>query len=161
MIRLSARGVDAIVDVATGVPVLAYWGCALGDLNLDSLAVASQRPITGGALDVVAPIGFLPEHGSGFPGRPGLLGHRQGGRSWAPRFQIESIQQPTDQMVAITMVDAVAQLSATINVALDHLLTVRVTLTNVGTTRYLLDQLMVSIPLPDHAEELLWFTGRY
>lgn len=161
MIRLSARGVDAIVDVATGVPVLAYWGRALGDINLDSLALASQRPITGGALDVVAPIGFLPEHGSGFPGRPGLLGHRQGGRSWAPRFQIESIQQPSDQTVNITMVDAVAQLSATINVALDHLLTVRVTLTNVGTTRYLLDQLMVSIPLPDHAEELLWFTGRW
>ena len=51
-----------------------------------AFVAAFQRPITTGALDVVAPVSIVPEHGSGYPGRPGLLGAGEGGRNWSPRF---------------------------------------------------------------------------
>src|SRR5687767_11078822 len=80
-------GADLIVDTATGAIV--HWGASLGtltDADLAELPRAMARPLTQGSIDAVAPVTTVPEHGSGWPGRPGLNGSRPDGTAWAPRF---------------------------------------------------------------------------
>jgi alpha-galactosidase len=160
VIRLSAGDVDVVI-VNDPSPSIVYWGASLGDVDLANVVAAFERPITHGAPDAVAPIAIVPEHGSGYPGRPGLLGHRQGGRDWAPRFVTTEVRQSGLGSVEIDSVDAVAGLRLTMSCTLDSTLSIRVKLTNVGTSRYLLDQLLVTLPLPSHARELLRFNGRW
>ncbi len=149
-----------MVDWSRGAPSVVYWGTALGDIDVASTVAAAERPITGGGLDIVAPVAIVPEHGSGWPGRPGLLGHRRGGTAWAPRFAVESVQA-TERTADFVCVDDVAGLSLRICLQLDHTLQVTATLTNTADTRYLLDQLLLTVPVPQHAEELLGFAGRW
>ena len=70
---------DVVVDVSTGAPTIVYWGGFLGaDVDLASVAAANDRPLAPGMSDAIAPISVVPEHGSGFVGRPGLTGRRRG-----------------------------------------------------------------------------------
>ncbi len=93
MIRLSAAGTrqlgaaraladraqtEVIVDVSTGAPTIIHWGSPLGDdADLETVLPALSRPLVYGTFDTIAPISIVPEHGSGFTGRPGLLGRRR------------------------------------------------------------------------------------
>jgi alpha-galactosidase len=173
---------EVVVDVSTGAPMILHWGAPLGEVDLATLGRALDRPTTNGALDVVAPLTVVPEHGSGFPGRPGLLGHRRRGTAWAPRFTTTSVEtveadgsgstdsvvwhdgrqvRPWARAVTVTSRDEVAELELVVTIELDHVLRVRATLTNQSADRYLLDRLAVSLPVPSHATELLGFTGRW
>ena len=109
-----------------------------------SIVDALDRPITNGVLDVVAPISIVPEHGSGFPGRPGLAGHRRGGLAWAPRFAPAGVER-TATGALCRAVDDVAGLRLDTDIDLADVLSVRCTLTNTGDTIYMLDRLV------DHA----------
>lgn len=160
MVQLSSKGVVVVIDVS-GAPAVVYWGASLGDTDLDMLAMAQERPVTIGALDVVAPVALVPEHGSGWGGRPGLLGHRSGGTDWSPRFVSTDVRQASSSQVEITSEDPMAGLQMTTRLELDHALGVRIRLTNTASTRFLLDQLTVTLPLPNQARELLRFDGRW
>jgi alpha-galactosidase len=152
---------DVVVDVSTGAPTVIYWGQAIGDdADLNSIGVALQRPIVHGTFDLVAPISVVPEHGSGFVGRPGLAGRRGGGRGWSPRFVLAGHTLHGQQLV-VDAVDDIAGLALTTTVELTEVLRVSVTLTNVADRRYSLDALTVSLPIPEHANELLTFDGRW
>ena len=161
MIHLRGRLADVVIDESSGSPTIVHWGAPLGAVDLDSVVAAFQRPVTNGALDVVAPISIVPEHGSGYPGRPGLLGSRQGGRNWSPRFAPLAVQQSSDTAVRYDAVDDAAGLRLATFLELGDVLTVRAELTNVALTPYSLDNLLVTLPLPSHAVELLRFTGRW
>ncbi|MEN9643819.1 MAG: hypothetical protein RL238_488 [Actinomycetota bacterium] len=161
MIHLRGTRADAVIDESTGAPTVVYWGAPLGDVaDLDSVVQALARPPQQGSLDVVAPITVVPEHGSGFQGRPGLQGSRKGGRHWAPRFRTHALER-LDGGLRVEAVDTVAQLRMVTTITLDDVLAVRVALTNDGDTRYLLDALHPTLPLPSHAAELLTFDGRW
>ena len=88
LIHLSGLSSDVVVDVSTGVPTVVHWGAkvAAGSALQELAASVTERPLVGGSPDVVAPLSIVPEHGSGFPGRPGLLGRRGAGSAWSPRF---------------------------------------------------------------------------
>ena len=161
MIHLRGRLADVVIDESSGSPVIVHWGVPLGDAVLESILAAFQRPITNNALDVTAPVSIIPEHGSGYPGRPGLLGHRQGGRNWAARFTASGFRRTSESAVELDGIDAVAGLSMTTFVELGDVLTVRVRVTNTASTRYMLDNVVITLPLPSHALELLRFTGRW
>ena len=91
LIHLRGRSSDVVVDITHGTPVIAYWGTPLeAEVSADAFAGAVGRPIVHGSPDVVAPTAVVPEHGAGFPGRPGLLGHRRRGAAWAPRSAASS-----------------------------------------------------------------------
>ncbi len=69
LVDLGVDGTSFVVDPAAGGGVLVHWGAALGaDVALDATAAALTMTSTAGALDVVAPVAFVPEHGSGFSG---------------------------------------------------------------------------------------------
>lgn len=161
MIHLRGRGTDMVVDLSHGVPQVMHWGPQLSELDEAGVAAATQRPVVHAAPDVVAPISVVPEHGSGFPGRPGLLGSRPGGRDWAPRFRPAGHTLDGAQLT-VEARDDVACLALTTVMALDHALSVRVELTNLSPDEaYRLDGLSITVPLPERACELLTFTGRW
>lgn len=163
LIRLATRSCDVLVDVGNGVPTVVHWGAPLGDIDLDSVPRALERHVVGGGLDVVVPLSIVPEHGSGHDGRPGLLGHRNGGRAWAPRFQPGPDGSVTvdGQSLVVSAVDPVAELELITRLRLGDVLEVACTLVNRSQHRYLLDALTVTLPLPAHAAELLTFSGRW
>jgi alpha-galactosidase len=160
MIHLRGRTADVVLDTSTGVPTIVHWGAPLGDIDPSSIGTALERPIAHGMLDVVAPVSIVPEHGSGFQGRPGLAGHRRGGTAWSARFAPAGVSE-IDHGVVVSAVDDVAALRLDTRVVLDHTLVVQCTLTNLADSRYLVDQVAITLPLPVHASDLLTFTGRW
>jgi alpha-galactosidase len=141
MIHLRGSGTDLVVDVDTGVPVVVHWGAPLGDdvdaAGLLALVSALDRPLVQGSPDVVAPVAVVPEHGSGFPGRAGLRGHRSRGRAWSARFGPAG-HEVADGRLLVEAVDPVARLRLTTTFELDHALVVQVVITNEGDDRYML-----------------------
>jgi alpha-galactosidase len=157
----AGRGTQVVVDCSTGAPTVLHWGAPLGDgADPASVVAALDRPVVAGGPDAVAPLSLVPEHGAGFPGRPGLLGHRRGGTAWSPRFRPAGHQVDGSRLV-VDAVDDVAGLHLTARLELDHALVVQLSVTNVADTRYLLDALAVTLPVPQHAGELLTMTGRW
>ena len=113
-----------------------------------------------GGPDTLAPVSVVPEHGSGYPGRPGLLGFHPTGRDWSPRFTPDSHTLEGDTLT-VRAVDRVADLVLDVWFELDWAFTVRAQVTNEGSRPYLLSGLTVTLPLPQHADELSAFTGRW
>ncbi|MGB0114215.1 MAG: alpha-galactosidase [Ilumatobacteraceae bacterium] len=160
-VLLHGSSFDVIVDVATPTPTIEYWGPPLGEhVDLDAIAIAAGRPAVAGALSQVAPVSIVPLHADGFAGRPGIVGHRGGGRAWAPRFEPVSHRLAGTELT-IESVDDEAGLELLTVIEVEHTLAVAVTLTNRADRRYSLDALTVTLPLPDHAAELLTFEGRW
>jgi len=159
MLHLRGRASDVVVDLATGAPSIVYWGAPLpGGVELET--ASHSRPLVRGAPDVVAPVSVVPEHGSGYPGRPGLLGFRPTGRDWSPRFSPDSHSLDGNTLTA-RAVDPVSGLALEVWFELDWALTVRAHVTNEGDQPYFLSALTVTLPLPQHASELCTFTGRW
>jgi alpha-galactosidase len=161
LVQLSGATSDVVVDISSGAPIIVHWGGALGPhARLDALPSDSDRPIVAGAMDTVAPVSLVPEHGAGFPGRPGLIGRRGGGRAWAPRF-VPVRHEVAGGLLTIHAEDPVAELALTSVISIGEVLAVRAILTNTGSRRYSLDALTLTLPLPECADELLTFEGRW
>lgn len=160
VIHLQGLSADAVIDDSHGVPVIEYWGAPLGDVDAVSVGVALRRSAVPGSLDTVAPLSVVPEGGSGFPGRPGLSGHRQGGTAWSARFQ-PSGTQLIEAGVRVEAFDPVTSLRLVTTITLGDVLAVECTVHNEGSNRYLLDGLHPSLPLPAQATVLLTFDGRW
>jgi alpha-galactosidase len=163
MIHLKGATSDLIVDVSLGAPAIVHWGARVDDP--DDVWIALDRPVVHGSTDTVAALSVVPEHGSGHTGRPGLLGHRRRGTSWAPRFSPltdrDPIQLDQNRLVVFAL-DDVAELDLDVTFELDHALTISARLTNTSVhERYLLDALTITLPLPQHADELVGFEGRW
>ena len=177
LIHIAGRDADVVVDVATGVPTIVHWGGRLGrvgpgrggdvpsvadpsTIDLDAIGAALDRPSVAGATGAVAPVGIVPLESDGFPGRPGLVGRRGGGRAWAPRFALRE-RRLDGQRLTVVGHDPVAELELTTTITVEDALVVEVAVANVGTRRYSLDALSVTLPLPEYADELLGFEGRW
>ena len=156
--HLGNAATSLVIDVGTGEIV--HWGAPAGDLDGSDLGRAVARPLSHGSPDTVAPVTAVPEHGSGWPGRPGLHGRRPGGAAWAPRFTPTG-HTATATKLTLDLADPTAALELRITFELTDALVVRARLTNTGTTKYALDGIAVTLPLPEHAAELGTFTGRW
>lgn len=162
LIHLRRPGVSVVVDVATGVPVIAHWGRELETIDRDSILSSVYLPKQPGGVDVTAPIAVVPQHGDGCLARPGLAGHRPGGRHFAPRFTQPEIEK-SDYGFVFTSADSAAELSLRCQFELceSGVLAIKATVTNTGMSRYLLHALSITLPLPRIAEELLTLTGSW
>jgi alpha-galactosidase len=162
VVRLEHDDVCVVVDVSGGVPAIMHWGAALGVVDTDTFAALTNRPTTHGSLDVVPALQIVPQHSLGSLARPGLAGHRPGGRNWAPRFTT-CAAQVTSHSIDTSSRDEVARLRLDTRIELTKSGALRVSavVTNEGDSRYLLDALTVSLPVPAQAQDLITYSGRW
>lgn len=170
-VHLRADGVSLVLAGAPDrLPEVLHWGADLGDVDeagLRSLAVASVPPVLPNTMDEPVRLAVLPEHADGWAGLPGLAGHRDG-RAWSARFTATQwdvdVAQHGGGRVVVEAVDPDAALSLLLELRLEPqgLLRLRATVANLDpTTAYTVDGLVLALPVPTHAAELLDLTGRW
>ncbi|WP_406171862.1 hypothetical protein OIE52_49160 [Streptomyces canus] len=126
------------------------------------MAEAVTRANIGRFDDAVPRVALLPEHGAGWPGQPGLTGHRQGA-DWSPLFTLDSVDAE-GLSVWIRATDRTARLGLVLDAGLtpSGLVRMRAAVRNDDSELpYTLDGLMLALPVPDAATELLDLTGRW
>ncbi|MDT0266845.1 alpha-galactosidase [Streptomyces sp. DSM 44915] len=180
-----------------------HWGSDLGPLGeagLAGLAAHTALPPSPGNPDdpnhpgnwnIPPAVGLLAEHGAGWQGYPGLLGHRPGGTDWSPLLTVDSAELtvPADapdpvelndragatvtvhpapagapRALRVVASDRVAALGLTIDLELTDsgLLRTRATVRNDHDEQpYTLDGLGLTLPVPTEATELFDLTGRW
>ncbi|WP_285115579.1 alpha-galactosidase [Leifsonia sp. fls2-241-R2A-40a] len=176
LIHLTADGVSALLDVRRGrLPALVHWGAALGPIDLadaTAIALTDVRPPAPSSPDDPVRLAVLPEQHTGWLGRPGLSGSRDG-ESWSPWFRVTEVRTGTadaDGLITLSgggrveleASDDTAQLGLELVIELSAagVLRAAATLTNRGAT-YRLDDLSLAFPLPARAHEVLDFGGRW
>jgi alpha-galactosidase len=147
-----------------GLPRLLHWGADLGALSaerLADLALAGVPPAFPNLPDEPMRLAVLPEGGVGWPGLPGLTGHRHAGRDWSPAFAVDRVDAD-DYGVQVSAADEDASLSLALRVSLQPggVLALRVSVRNEHPELpYSLDGLLMALPVPDAATELLDMSG--
>jgi alpha-galactosidase len=162
LVHLSGATTSVVIDVSPGVPVIEHWGRRL--TSIDGFSPSS--PVPHGGLDTVTPASCVPAEG--FLGRPGLAGHRRGGRHWSPRPRYVGHQEfdvdgdSPGRAVRVVAFDEIAELEITTRLELvDDVLSIAVDLTNVGSGPYMLDALTVTVPMPDRGTRLGTYSGHW
>jgi alpha-galactosidase len=180
-VSLRTEGVSILVDLTGGrLPALVHWGADLGDqAHSDAAALIDTGvPPKGSNLtDEPVRLSLLPEHWTGWVGRPGITGSRAG-QAWSPQFTTTSLMingQPAEgessagllvqdgpALLEVGARDETAQLELTIRLELTTggLLRSQVQLTNRGAD-YILNDCVLAYPVPPVARELLDLAGRW
>jgi alpha-galactosidase len=182
VIVLHSEGVSVLLDITQGrLPAVVHWGADLGDVSpqdAEALVLSGIHPIAPNVVDEPVRVAVLPEHWTGWVGRPGISGSH-GGRDWSPKFTATEIRLDGSAVaagidgptlintaggsVAVDAVDDVAQLRLTITLELSDggLLRGRVELTNQSIDPYELIDCLLAFPLPQSAREILDMAGRW
>ncbi|MFD7458070.1 MULTISPECIES: alpha-galactosidase [unclassified Streptomyces] len=174
LLHFRAAGMSLVLDCADGLlPRVVHWGADLGDLTGDALAGLVRGEVAqvmSCSLDDPLPVSVLPQQSAGWLGTPGLTGHRDG-EDFSTAFTTRSVRTvrtgpgegPVAYRVAVDSVDRHAELALAleIEVTASGLVRQRATLTNEGARPYTVDGLLLTLPVPGHATELLDLTGRH
>ncbi len=175
-LRRGGTSVVARLDGST-LPCVLHWGPDLGELDesaLESMALALTFPYVDSPISSQSFVSVLPQHSSGWLGRPGLLGSRAG-RAWSVAFAevrhtvVEAgcpeWLEGADGAVRLHSVgvDPASQLEVSTEIELhaSGLVRLRAFVRNVGTDDYEVLHLLPALPVPGEAGELLDFTGRH
>lgn len=164
VVHLRAGGTSVVVATDGGrLPRILHWGADLGELAdaaLADLARAGLPAIGDSAVTYPQPVPVVAQLPDGWLGRPGVVGSSAGTR-WAPQFRDASY---TLDGTALTCeaVDAEYALALRIELELlpSGLLRERASVTNHGEP-WRVETLELAVPVPQHATELLDFTGRW
>ena len=168
--HLRAAGTSVVLDCSTAaLPRVLHWGRDLGDLDaaaLATLAGALVPPAVTNTMDDPVPLGLLPEASAGWAGTPGLTAHRDGG-DFSTSFEVGAVEraQRADgaDVVRVEALDRQAGVALVIEIELldTGLLRQRATVTNAAGGVLDVQGLLVALPVPPPAQELLDFTGRH
>ena len=161
-VALNADGVQLIVSLSSGTPVILHFGADLGSsLDVAALGLASQEAVPHADLDEHISPGIWREDSRGFHGRPALLGQTNG-QNWAPLFAIQGVTSDPDS-IEIACVDQSAGLEIAVNYKLskEGVLRVSQRVKNQSNETYAVEELNAWLPLPDHVTETMDFTGRW
>ena len=159
------------------LPCILHWGPDLGELSpqeLDQVLVALAMPYLDSPLSALDVVAVLPQHSSGWLGRPGLLGSRAG-RAWSVAFDevTHTVHEageagwsegPEGGMRLLSVgSDRACALEVRVELELlaSGLVRVRATVGNLGSEPYEVRQLEPALPVPAEAGELLDMTGRH
>ena len=168
-VRLTAGGVTVLIDTGPDrLPAIVYWGPELpgfDDAQAEAMIAASAPVVGTNNLEPRPRLAVLPEHCTGWTGRPGLRGSFAGA-GWSPAFTATSVSaegSPGAGHVEVRAVDDAGRLDLRVILELrpTGLLRARAAVTNLASEPYALDDLVLSFPVPDEATELLDFAGRH
>lgn len=143
------------------VPEIIHWGAKINHIDPD-LIFSTERPISQARLDIDVPLSLCPELGSGHFNASGIEGHRDG-NDWAPVFKVKAFESD-EQNASFTLQDTIAELELFIELKLDYetdVLQKRISVKNLAEKTYFLSKLSSTLPLPNHADELMTFHGRW
>lgn len=170
MIHLHCGGTSLLLRLDDDrLPAVLHWGAGLGELGEDDLVgagAALATPYGDSPISSQEAVALLPQHAAGWLGRPGLVGSRDGA-SWSPVFdRVTHTVEPTSAdgwLVCSTAGDETAQLEVRteLELTVEGLVRVRAGVQNLGPGGYQVERLEPSLPVPDHAGELLDMTGRH
>ena len=179
LIHLRAEDVSVLLDLTDGrIPAVAHWGADLGGLTADEasgLVRAGVTPVGENVVDEPIRLAVLPEHWTGWVGRPGMSGSRAG-RNWSTKFTTIALRIDHEQvftgpglidagpaLVEVDARDEVADLDLRIEIELlaTGLLRLRTAVTNTGPEAFQVDDLVLALPVPARAREILDFAGRW
>lgn len=163
-VHLRDGGVSVVVDCpSTALPSILHWGPDLGSCREEDLRTlaAACAPLIENTTDQPVRVSLVPEHSAGWMGAPGLTGHRAGG-AWSARFQdVEYMRTATTLTARATDTAAGLVLEILLELAPSGLLRSRATLTNAAAGAYELQRLVVALPVPPIATEILDLAGRW
>ncbi|MFF9112194.1 alpha-galactosidase [Streptomyces sp. NPDC014776] len=170
-LHFRAAGMSLVLDCTGEVlPRVVHWGADLGDLSGEALAclvLADAAQVMSCSLDEPVPVSVLPQLSAGWLGTPGLTGHRDG-EDFSPAFAVRSVRPeagdgPVAHRLAVDAADERADLALTLEIEVtgSGLVRQRAALTNTGERPYTLDGLLLTLPVPGQATELLDLTGRH
>ncbi|MEZ9784377.1 alpha-galactosidase [Vibrio breoganii] len=155
--------VSSLIVRLLPAPEIVYWGKAIPTLTSEAeFSAIIDRAISQARLDVDVPVTLCPEIGRGSFGASGLEGHHQG-KNWAPVFQYVS-HTLTGECLTVECADKLAKLSIKIDLILDGqsgVLSESISLTNHHEADYQLEKLVLTIPIPYRAKEVMSFSGRW
>ena len=184
VLTLTAGGTSLVLDVSDGLlPAVVHWGAEIGQLNertAASLLDSGVLPVGSSEVDSPVRVSILPEHSLGWMGRPGVSGSRAG-EAWSPRWAatgatLDGVALPGagttggaavvnhgPGTLVVTAHDPAAQLGLRLTVELSEagIVRTRAELENFGAEPYQLDELLLCLPTPAHASEVLDFAGRW
>ncbi len=171
-VSLRRQGVLVVLDIGGPyLPGVVYWGSDLGDISDEetaALPLAYQQMRGPRPADTGVPVSLSPTRAQGWPGWPGLSGHRHGYSS-QPLFSLESVStKEEDAGFAVMYVgtDSTAHLSIAGELWLtaDGVLKHRQTLTSTAAAEedhYEVEDLLSLLPVPEDTVEVLDFAGRW
>ncbi len=178
VIHLAADDVSLVLATfSDDLPVILHWGARITATEevLEAFALAEQRPGLGGVSDLPYRPSVLPEHSRGWFGRPGLSAHRVGA-GWAPSFRVDTIAvdgtpieagvvQAGAASIRVDARDDQAAISIRVEIDLTTagLLRLRAGVRNDAAEGAPLEveDLMLALPVPTRATEMLDFSGRW
>ncbi|WP_436792754.1 alpha-galactosidase [Actinospongicola halichondriae] len=145
-----------VIDTAGEIPAVVHWGPDPGPL--DTLPDRIDRPRAPATLDREPHLSLVPLD-AGFAGRLGLECHRADGpvelRHCETRWSVDSAGlrfEAVDEGAGVTIVGTVR---------VDDVITVDLSVVNTAEHVLFVDHLAASLPLPDHADEILRLTGQW
>jgi alpha-galactosidase len=176
VVHLEAAGVSLLVDLTRGgLPAIIHWGSSLNPLTereARSLIGAAIEPIVPNVMDEPIRLAILPEHHTGWVGRPGVTGNREG-RAWSPRFSTTAVTLGGDPLttgfvsvgaseLSVEAEDADAHLGLRIEIEMlaSGLVRARATVTD-QLGGFTVDDVALAFPVPIRAREVLDFAGRW
>ncbi|MDO5092086.1 MAG: alpha-galactosidase [Propionibacteriaceae bacterium] len=177
VIQLRVDTTAVLIHVGdSGVPAVLHWGSDWGAMSGEQLAdvpVQLARMDVDNVPDIPLEAGVLPAAWTGWPGQPGVLGHRGDGTAWSPRLSTQRVTCDGRDLtpglhslgaatLIFELVDEHAGLAAEIDLSLEPGGTVQLRgrLRNLGGTYHLLG-LNLGLPVPLSANEIFDFTGRW
>jgi alpha-galactosidase len=176
VVAMTAAGVTVLIDVSGGrLPVITYWGPELPALDAAQARalITASVPVAGtNNLEPVPRVAVLPEHRTGWTGRPGLSGS-YAGIGWSPSFTgtttgvdgaaVTGFHATGPARCDFRSADDAGRLELRLTVELlpTGLLRARAELRNRAGETYDLQDLVLCFPVPAVATELLDFGGRH
>ncbi|MCX8711044.1 alpha-galactosidase [Gilliamella sp. B3464] len=139
---------------------ICYFGKRLQNLNINSIDMLNPA-VPNSRLDIDVPFTLCPEEGLGNFSTPGLEGHRNG-KDWSPVFITKEVKKNNNNITIISE-DDIAKLRLTSQLILDEsgVLQCQNSLTNLAEQPYQVNRLSVTLPIPERAQELMAFNGRW
>ncbi|ALV44254.1 alpha-galactosidase [Arthrobacter alpinus] len=163
-LQLRAAGTGVVLRLSGDeLPQILHWGADLGAASDEQLRefAANAEPALDNSVDVPVRISVVPEHAAGWMGTPGLRGHRSG-QAWTP--QVGHLNHTVQgNTVTSRGVDRNSELELEVEIQLldSGLLRLRASVTNLGSSDYNLEQLVVALPVSGSAVETMDQAGRW